>query len=166
MKQILPVIATVLILLFTPIKARPGFLDSATASLRNLAPAQSWTLVADDVTATVYNAVPAQCNNDPVHTASMFTLNLDDIASNHVIAMERTMMARYGIRYGDVVRIEGTDTHDGVWRVEDTMNRRFAGKNKIDILVPDDIKHGKWDGVRVYTPADNRTKENAKRSLL
>ena len=110
----------------------------------------AWDLLADDVTATVYNAVPEQCNADFMHTASMFLIDTADVLSHRIIAMERTMMAEYGVRYGDVVRIEGTDLWDGEWQVQDTMNRRFAGLHKIDILVPRNIRHGKWQNVKVF----------------
>lgn len=116
-----------------------------------VAPSQTvWNLLADDVTATVYNAVPEQCNADFMHTASMFEIDTADVLSHRIIAMERTMMAEYGVRYGDIVRIEGTDVWDGEWQVQDTMNRRFAGMHKIDILVPKNIRHGKWHNVKVY----------------
>ena len=120
-----------------------------------------WTLIADDVLATVYNAVPAQCNNDVQHTASMFKLNLNDVLSHKIIAMERTMMKEFGLKYGDVVKIEGTDKWDGVWQIQDTMNKRFAGQHKIDILVPNNIKLGKWSNVKVYKPATPETEEQA-----
>ena len=120
-----------------------------------------WTLIADDVLATVYNAVPAQCNNDVQHTASMFKLNLNDVLSHKIIAMERTMMKEFGLKYGDVFKIEGTDKWDGVWQIQDTMNKRFAGQHKIDILVPNNIKLGKWSNVKVYKPATPETEEQA-----
>lgn len=120
-----------------------------------------WTLLADDVKATVYNAVPSQCNSKPNVTASMFKLNLKDVLSHRIIAMERTMMKEYGLKYGDVVKIEGTGTWDGVWQIQDTMNKRFAGQHKIDILVPNNIRLGKWDGVKVYRPATPETEEQA-----
>lgn len=110
----------------------------------------SWDLIADDVTATVYNAVPSQCNEDPVHTASMFRLDLDNVESHRIIAMERTMMAEYGISYGDTVLVAGTGRYDGLWQVQDTMNKRYAGQHKIDFLVPRHIRHGKWQNIRVY----------------
>lgn len=112
---------------------------------------EEWQLIAENVIATVYNAVPDQCDSDPLHTASMFKLNLDDIYSHKIIAMERTFMKELGLKYGDVVRIEGTGKWDGVWQIQDTMNKRFAGQKKIDILVPNNIKYGKWDNVKLYT---------------
>lgn len=103
-----------------------------------------WEPIADDVIVTVYNAVPNQCNSDVKHTASMFSLNLNDPASHRIIAMERTMMSEFGLKYGDVVFISGTykGRQDGVFRIEDTMNKRFAGMHKVDVLVNNGIKYG------------------------
>lgn len=122
----------------------------------------NWKLVSDDTIATVYNAVPSQCNNDIVHTASMFKLNLGNVLSQRVIAMERTFMKELGLKYGDVVYVEGTEKWDGPWQIQDTMNKRFAGMHKIDILVPKNIRTGKWSGVKISVPADQETKAKAK----
>ena len=135
------------------------------AQVEETVKSQDWRLIADDVLATVYNAVPAQCNNDVRHTASMYTLNLDDVLSDRVIAMERTMMKVYGLKYGDIVKIEGTEKWDGLWQIQDTMNKRFAGQHKIDILVPNNIRLGKWSNVKVYIPGDEETAEFAKENL-
>lgn len=113
-----------------------------------------WKLVDSHTLATVYNAIPAQCNGDFGHTASMFTLNLDDVLSHRIIAMERTFMAKLGLKYGDIVKIEGTNGYDGVWQIQDTMNKRFRGEHKIDILVPNNIKYGQWDNVKIYKLTD------------
>ena len=120
----------------------------------------NWKLVTDDVTATVYNACPEQCNKDYMHTASMYTLNMEDVLSDRVIAMERTMMAKYGLNYGDVVMIDGTGRWDGIWQIQDTMNKRFAGQHKIDILVPGHIRHGKWHNVKIYVPTNKEQFRN------
>lgn len=110
----------------------------------------SWKLVDDKTVATVYNAVPAQCNKDFGVTANMFHLNLNDVLSHRIIAMERTFMKSLGLKYGDLVKIEGTDGYDGIWQIQDTMNKRFAGQHKIDILVPENIKNGMWNNVKIY----------------
>lgn len=125
----------------------------------------TWKRVSDDTIATVYNAVPQQCNNDVLHTASMFKLNLADVLSQRVIAMERTFMKELGLKYGDIVYIEGTNKWDGPWQIQDTMNKRFAGMHKIDILVPKNIRTGKWDGVKISVPADEKTEANAKSTM-
>lgn len=124
-----------------------------------------WKLVNSNTIATVYNAIPAQCNGDFGHTASMFTLNLDNVLSHRIIAMERTFMAKLGLKYGDVVKIEGTDGYDGVWQIQDTMNKRFKGMHKIDILVPNNIKHGQWDNVKLYKLTNPEMKNQYKSKM-
>lgn len=126
---------------------------------------EKWTILADDVTATVYNAVPEQGYGQARHTASMHRINHDNIEAERIIAMERTMMSRYNVSYGDVLRIENAGDYDGIWRVEDTMNKRFAGQNRIDFLVPNHIKTGKWTNVRIYAPADENTRQRARAAI-
>lgn len=109
-----------------------------------------WELVSDHTIATVYHAVPEQCNKDVAHTASMFELNLKNPESHKIIAMERTMMKQLGLKYGDLVKVEGTDGYDGVYQIQDTMNKKYAGKHKIDILINKDSAQGIWDNVKVY----------------
>ena len=125
----------------------------------------NWKLVSDDTIATVYNAVPSQCNKDVIHTASMFKLNLADVLSQRVIAMERTFMAELGLKYGDVVYVEGTEKWDGPWQIQDTMNKRFAGMHKIDILVPRNIRTGMWNGVKISVPDDQETAIKARSTM-
>lgn len=124
-----------------------------------------WILIAENVEATVYNAVPEQCDNDPLYTASMFRLNLDDVYSHRIIAMEKTFMKTLGLKYGDVVKVEGTEKWDGVWQIQDTMNPRFAGQKKIDFLVPEDIKYGKWNTVRLYSLSDKENTDIYKNNM-
>lgn len=112
-------------------------------------PKPEWISICDDVTATIYHAVPSQCNADVTHTASMKTIDPSRAGEYRILAMERTMMARYGISYGDTVLVTGTQSLDGKWVVEDTMNKRFAGMNKIDLLVDKSQRYGKWEGVTV-----------------
>jgi hypothetical protein len=42
------------------------------------------------------------------------------------------------------------------------MNKRFAGMHKIDILVPRNIRSGKWNGVKISVPTSDKFKEDAK----
>lgn len=105
---------------------------------------EMWKEIADDAVITVYNAVPGQCNADCGTTASGFKLNLNNVASHRVVAMERTFMKEFGLKYGDIIKIEGTykNAQDGVYQIQDTMNKRFAGQHKIDVLVPNNIRTG------------------------
>ncbi len=109
----------------------------------------AWLLISAATTATVYNAVPEQTNSEPTVTASGRRIT-GDVAELRILAMERTMMARHGIHYGDTVLVKGAGIYDGEWVVEDTMHPRNAGLDKIDFLVPADIKLGKWENVEVY----------------
>lgn len=113
-----------------------------------------WKLVANNVEATVYNAIPEQCWGDYTYTASMFKINVNDVFSHKIIAMERTFMKKLGLEYGDVVKIEGTNKLDGIWQIQDTMSKKYAGRKKIDFLVPNNIKTGKWKNVKIYCLTD------------
>lgn len=115
---------------------------------------EEWKLCVTDAEATVYNAVPTQCNKDFGVTASMFYLDLYNVEAHKIIAMERTFMKEFGLVYGDVIKIEGVGVYDGVYQIQDTMNKRFAGKHKIDILVNESIKCGKWTDVKIYMLKD------------
>lgn len=110
----------------------------------------TWLLISVSTTATVYNATPEQCGNNPTITASGRQIQPEKVAELRIIAMERTMMARHGIAYGDTVLVKGTGIYDGEWVVEDTMHPRYAGQDKIDFLVPEDVRLGKWSNVEVY----------------
>ena len=110
----------------------------------------AWILISTCTTATVYNAVPEQCNGNPTVTASGRQIDTDSVAELRILAMERTMMAKHGIHYGDTVLVKGAGMYDGLWVVEDTMSKRYAGQDKVDFLVPSDVKLGKWEGVEIY----------------
>jgi len=94
------------------------------------------------VVATVYNAVPAQTNSDPSHTASMFKLDLSNPYKHKIIAVSRDLLKEYPMH--TKVLIEGT-SYDGIYTVEDKMNKRY--ENRIDILINQDMQIGKWNNV-------------------
>lgn len=109
----------------------------------------TWLLISATTTATVYNATTEQCGDHPTITASGRKIE-GDVSDLRILAMERTMMARHNIHYGDTILVIGAGVYDGEWIVEDTMHPRYAGQDKIDFLVPSDIKLGKWDNVEIY----------------
>lgn len=110
----------------------------------------AWILISASTTATVYNAVPEQCNAEPTVTASGRRIEVERVEELRIMAMERTMMERNGVHYGDTVLVKGAGAYDGLWVVEDTMHPRFAGQDKVDFLVPSDVRFGKWSNVEVY----------------
>ena len=97
------------------------------------------------VTATIYHAVEAQTNSDPSHTASMYKLDLSNPYKHRIIAVSRDLLKKFP--YGTMVKIEGTK-YDGIYQVQDTMNKRY--KNRIDILINVEMgRLGKWEGVKI-----------------
>lgn len=96
------------------------------------------------VHATVYNAVPAQTNSDPGHTATMFELDLSNPYKHRIVALSRDLLKKFP--YGTMVQIEGTK-YDGCYIVEDTMNKRYT--NRIDLLINEDMQIGSWSNVTI-----------------
>ena len=110
----------------------------------------AWILISAYTTATIYNAVPEQCNEQPSVTASGRVIDLDRVDDLRIVAMERTMMQRNGIHYGDTILVKGAGVYDGEWIVEDTMSKRFAGQDKVDFLVSKEVRTGRWDNVQIF----------------
>ena len=109
-----------------------------------------WVKVTDKAIGTVYNAVPEQCKKDCSTTANNFRLNLKNPQSHRIVAIERTMEKKWGIKQGDIIKVEGAGDLDGIWQVQDRMNKRFAGQPKIDFLVNNNRKLGKWENLKIY----------------
>lgn len=109
-----------------------------------------WKLVTKNAIGTVYNSHPSQCKSDCSTTANNFRLNLKNPAGHRIVAIERSMEKKWGIKQGDVIKVEGAGDLDGVWQVQDRMNKRFAGLPKIDFLVDYKRKTGKWDNLKIY----------------
>lgn len=97
------------------------------------------------VTATVYQATPAQCNEDYLTTAFGYKINSDDALAHKYIAVSRDLELHF--KGGDSVLIEGTNVYDGKWIIADRMNKRWA--NKIDFLVNHDSYIDKFENVQI-----------------
>lgn len=126
---------------------------------------EEWLPLTESATATVYHACKKECNDDFLHTASSYVIVPEAVAGQRILAMERTMMDRYGIRYGDIVLLEGVGRLDGVWQVQDTMHKRFAGQEKVDLLVPESVRSEKWTDVRVSVAGNPFTAHIRSRQL-
>lgn len=97
------------------------------------------------VQATCYHAVKEQCNDDYLCTASGLTINSTNTAYEHrYLAVSRDLLNIFP--YGTEVYVSGTSFYDGIWKVADTMNKRFS--NRIDFLINPDMFAHKW--TRVY----------------
>lgn len=97
------------------------------------------------VTATIYHADPAQTNEDYLTTASLKTIE-DPYRPERWLAVSRDLEAE-GFTMGSKVLVSGAGEMDGVWAVEDRMNRRWT--SRIDFLVSKKIRGGKWNQVTI-----------------
>lgn len=107
------------------------------------------------VTATIYHADPKQCNTDYLTTASLKKINPDNPQGHRWIAVSRDLEKK-GFTMGVKVCIEGAGEMDGIYTIEDRMNKRW--RNKIDFLVNKDMKYGKWENVKIYLLDENGMK--------
>jgi 3D (Asp-Asp-Asp) domain-containing protein len=99
------------------------------------------------VTATCYYPVTSQCDSDPLVTAGMYKINPDSASEYKWIAMSRDLIKRWNgnFNYGDLVEIRGAGHKDGIYKVVDTMNKRFT--NRIDFLEKTGTKQYKFEDV-------------------
>jgi 3D (Asp-Asp-Asp) domain-containing protein len=91
----------------------------------------------DIVTVTTYTIDPRQTDDTPTITASGFNVGWKNPKKHRVIAVSRDLKKRF--KFGSYVKLEGCGKYDGVYRVEDLMNKRF--KKRIDILINPNDKH-------------------------
>jgi len=99
------------------------------------------------VTATIYHAVPAQTDSTPFITASNKVINKDNPGGHRWIAVSSDLEA-LGYTFGARVCVENAGPMDGYWIVQDRMNKRWT--NRIDFLVDESMKGGKWNNVKIY----------------
>ena len=98
------------------------------------------------VTATIYHATPEQTDSTPHITASNKIIDLANPLKHRWIAVSRDLEEK-GLTFGVKVCVTGAGNLDGVWTVQDRMNRRWS--HRIDFLVNKEMKGGKWENVRV-----------------
>lgn len=107
-------------------------------------------LVDTSTVVTIYNACKEQCNSDPTTPANpRFKIDIPNAGKHKIVAFEKTFADSLNLKFGDIVYIEGTD-YDGYYQFQDRMNKRFKGQHKIDLLVDNSIKYGKWNNVKLY----------------
>ena len=99
------------------------------------------------VTATVYEAVVGQTDNEPFVTADNSLIKPHYGTRKRWMALSRDLLKPWGgqFRFGDKVRVRGISPElDGVYTVHDTMNRRHRHcmdilahpSEKLDIFTP------------------------------
>ena len=109
------------------------------------------------VTVTMYNPTRKQCDSTPNITADGTKINPKKASSYRYVALSRDLLSRWGgpFDYGDYVVIEGTDKHDGVYQVRDTMNPKWV--KRVDILRTPGSKRFKYNNITLtkYGTEDN-----------
>ena len=88
------------------------------------------------VTATAYEAVAGQTDDDPFVTADNSRIPQGYSSRTRWLALSHDMLRPWGgpFKYGDKVRVRGVSAAlDGVYTVHDTMNRRH--RRCLDVLV-------------------------------
>jgi len=98
------------------------------------------------VDATIYHAVEGQTDSTPFITASGRHINPDNPAGHRWIAVSRDLEP-LGFVFGAKVLVTGAEHMDGIYIVEDRMNRRWT--KRIDFLVNESMKGGRWQGVKI-----------------
>jgi len=99
------------------------------------------------VTATIYHAVPEQTDSTPFVTASNKIIDRHNPQGHRWIAVSRDL-EELGFVFGVKVCVEGAGEFNGIWEVQDRMNKRWH--RRIDFLVNKEIKGGKWNNVKIY----------------
>ena len=87
------------------------------------------------VTATVYNAVPGQTDDEPFVTADNSRIKPHYGTRQRWMALSQDLLKHWGgkFKYGDKVRVTGISRKlDGVYTVHDTMNKRH--RHCMDVL--------------------------------
>ncbi|MDB5233091.1 MAG: hypothetical protein JWR44_84 [Hymenobacter sp.] len=87
------------------------------------------------VTATVYEAVPGQTDDEPFVTADNSRIKPHYGTKKRWMALSRDLLKPWGgsFEFGDKVRVQGLSPKlDGVYTVHDTMNRRH--RHCMDVL--------------------------------
>tara|TARA_R100000734_G_C3316072_1_gene108404 strand:- start:296 stop:529 length:234 start_codon:yes stop_codon:yes gene_type:complete len=71
---------------------------------------------------------------------------MENPESHRIIAVSRDLESK-GFKMNSIVLISNAGDMDGLWVIRDRMNKRWT--NRIDFLVDETMKYGKWDNVKI-----------------
>ena len=101
--------------------------------------------VRSSVKVTTYTTDTKQTDNTPYITASGFKLSRKNPKHHRIVAVSRDIKKR--LNFGDKIKLTGIGKYDGIYRVEDVMNKRF--RNRIDILINPEDRPISFDDVKM-----------------
>ena len=99
----------------------------------------------DTVTATTYKLTRAENGPYGNNMASGYKVSYKHPGLNRVIAVSRDLLKHYPFHTHVIVK--GAGKLDGIWKVEDVMNKRFT--KRIDFLIGWKTKHNKFNNVTI-----------------
>jgi len=99
----------------------------------------------DTVTATTYKLTQAENGPYGNNLASGFKASYKHPGLNRVIAVSPDLLEHYP--FHTFVIVKGAGKLDGIWKVEDVMNKRFT--KRIDFLIGWKTKHNKFNNVTI-----------------
>tara|TARA_R110002012_G_scaffold279442_1_gene467454 strand:+ start:505 stop:741 length:237 start_codon:yes stop_codon:yes gene_type:complete len=71
---------------------------------------------------------------------------MENPESHRIIAVSRDLEAK-GFKMNTVVVVSNAGKMNGLWVIRDRMNKRWT--NRIDFLVDETMKAGKWNNVKI-----------------
>ena len=110
----------------------------------------TWGAMEFDVTITMYNPLVGQTDSTPNQTADGTVIDPTRASEYRYVALSRDLIARWGgpFEYGDYVMLKGTEGHDGIYQVRDTMASKFI--NRVDILRTEGSRQFRFENVTLY----------------
>ena len=109
--------------------------------------------IQDTVTATTYKLTAAENGPYGNHLASGFKASYKHPGLNRVIAVSPDLLDSFP--FHSYVIIKGAGKFNGIWKVEDIMNKRFT--KRIDLLIDWKIKHNKFYKVTIKKYDNSKT---------
>jgi 3D (Asp-Asp-Asp) domain-containing protein len=99
-----------------------------------------------NVTLTIYRSIGAETDSTPNITASGFKIDTTNAFSHKIIAVSRNLF-HSGYTFNKKVKVSNAGFYDGVYVVQDLMNKRH--ENRIDILVDNDHPLIKLENIEI-----------------
>jgi 3D (Asp-Asp-Asp) domain-containing protein len=99
----------------------------------------------ETVTLTTYSATVGETDSTPHITASGFKIDTLNPKKHKIIAISRDLLKK--LPFGTFVKVTGAGKLNGVYVIEDKMNKRY--KNRIDILIGEDDRQTTMNNVKI-----------------